>query len=184
MSTKNENFQNHTEPEDAMTPQPVEDKYCGARTRSGGFCKRPAGWGTGRRYGRCKLHGGGLQTHGAFAVRTTDPASQALADHLWSVLEGEPQAILRQADRPALESVAVLIRQRQRLAEWLEEHGPVDERGQVRPAVEALIKLSRALLEHANALGMTPAARAKLGLDVARTASIADEFARLHGRNR
>jgi uncharacterized protein YjcR len=34
-------------------------KYCGARTRAGTPCKRPAGWGTDHvGDGRCKLHGG------------------------------------------------------------------------------------------------------------------------------
>jgi hypothetical protein len=35
------------------------DRYCGARTRSGGSCRRPSGWGTDHvGAGRCKLHGG------------------------------------------------------------------------------------------------------------------------------
>jgi hypothetical protein len=35
------------------------DRTCGAKTRSGGQCGRPAGWGTDHvGYGRCKLHGG------------------------------------------------------------------------------------------------------------------------------
>lgn len=42
-----------------MTKQPHDKKYCGAKTRAGTPCRRPAGWGT---YhvgeGRCKLHGG------------------------------------------------------------------------------------------------------------------------------
>lgn len=31
---------------------------CGAKTRSGGTCGKPAGWGTESSRGRCKLHGG------------------------------------------------------------------------------------------------------------------------------
>jgi|SRR5699024_3082105 len=59
-----------------------DKKYCGAKTRAGTPCKRPAGWGTktpGK--GRCKLHGGkstgappekmkknsNAKTHGLFA---------------------------------------------------------------------------------------------------------------------
>jgi hypothetical protein len=34
-------------------------RHCEAKTRSGGLCRRPAGWGTPHpRRGRCKLHGG------------------------------------------------------------------------------------------------------------------------------
>lgn len=36
-----------------------DKKYCGAKTRAGTPCKRPAGWGTNHvGEGRCKLHGG------------------------------------------------------------------------------------------------------------------------------
>lgn len=32
--------------------------HCGAKTRAGTPCERPAGWGTEHQTGRCKLHGG------------------------------------------------------------------------------------------------------------------------------
>lgn len=42
-----------------MTPTKSLTRYCEARTRKGGLCKREAGWGTGHvGRGRCKLHGG------------------------------------------------------------------------------------------------------------------------------
>jgi hypothetical protein len=37
-------------------------KKCGAKTRTGGTCGRPAGWGTDFNHGRCKLHGGRTPT--------------------------------------------------------------------------------------------------------------------------
>lgn len=40
---------------------------CGATTRGGGACKKPAGWGTPYKTGRCRLHGGGTPTHLAAA---------------------------------------------------------------------------------------------------------------------
>jgi hypothetical protein len=36
---------------------------CGAKTRSGGACGKPAGWGTPFPTGRCSLHGGATPTH-------------------------------------------------------------------------------------------------------------------------
>jgi hypothetical protein len=43
---------------------------CGARTRSGGSCGRPAGWGTDHAgFGRCKLHGGATPNGKAAARR-------------------------------------------------------------------------------------------------------------------
>jgi hypothetical protein len=43
----------------AMTSVTVMTRHCEAKTRSGGVCRRPAGWGTPHpRRRRCKLHGG------------------------------------------------------------------------------------------------------------------------------
>lgn len=36
---------------------------CGAKTRSKGTCKKPAGWGTPNNTGRCSLHGGNTPSH-------------------------------------------------------------------------------------------------------------------------
>ena len=36
---------------------------CGANTKRGAVCGKPAGWGTPYRHGRCKLHGGATPTH-------------------------------------------------------------------------------------------------------------------------
>jgi hypothetical protein len=45
----------------------VEDvpmsRTCEAKTRSGGTCGKPAGWGTPHKTGRCSLHGGNTPTH-------------------------------------------------------------------------------------------------------------------------
>lgn len=50
----------------------MNDK-CGAKTRSGGTCKQPAGWGTQHvGEGRCKLHGGNAGRpiiHGRYSVK-------------------------------------------------------------------------------------------------------------------
>jgi hypothetical protein len=45
--------------------------YCGARSRSGGECHRPAGWGTDSDIGRCKLHGEATPTHRKYAQTET-----------------------------------------------------------------------------------------------------------------
>jgi hypothetical protein len=82
-----------------MTGAPTpgqHDRRCGARTRSGGQCTLPAGWGTAHiGYGPCRKHGGDLPNHMKHArkvqaeeeaarwglpVRTT--AAAALGDEL------------------------------------------------------------------------------------------------------
>jgi hypothetical protein len=51
---------------------------CGAKSRSGGACRRPAGWGTNHvGYGRCKLHGGNTRNHQQAARR--QQAAEAVA---------------------------------------------------------------------------------------------------------
>jgi hypothetical protein len=42
---------------------------CGAHTKRGASCAKPAGWGTPYRHGRCKLHGGASPTHRKAAQR-------------------------------------------------------------------------------------------------------------------
>ena len=51
--------------------RPIRNRdTCGARTRSGGRCRRPAGWGTGHAgTGACKLHGGSTTNHVRSAAR-------------------------------------------------------------------------------------------------------------------
>lgn len=52
--------------------QPVaghEKAYCEAKTRGGGPCRRPAGWGTDHLgIGKCKLHGGATPNHSKAAA--------------------------------------------------------------------------------------------------------------------
>ena len=38
-------------------------EHCGANTKRGAVCNKPAGWGTPYRHGRCRLHGGASPTH-------------------------------------------------------------------------------------------------------------------------
>ena len=48
-----------------------DSRFCGARTRSGPACRRPAGWGTSHPgYGTCKLHLGSTSTRTASARAT------------------------------------------------------------------------------------------------------------------
>ena len=42
---------------------------CGANTKRGAVCNKPAGWGTPYQHGRCRLHGGATPTHVKAAQR-------------------------------------------------------------------------------------------------------------------
>jgi hypothetical protein len=80
--------------EQAMTngsSGPGHDK-CGGRTRSGGRCELPAGWGTPTPgIGKCKLHGGSTPNHQAHAASVlTDRAEKSALAELRKLGATEP----------------------------------------------------------------------------------------------
>lgn len=80
----------------ATLPTGRDKPVCEAKTRSGGHCQRPAGWGTSHAgVGRCKLHGGATPNHqkaanaekaraavAAFALPVKTTHEDALVDNL------------------------------------------------------------------------------------------------------
>jgi hypothetical protein len=61
---------------------------CGARTRSGGTCGLPAGWGTSDPgYGRCARHGGLTPSHRAKAARERAAAEVAASGRTLHVID-------------------------------------------------------------------------------------------------
>jgi len=76
-------------------------------------------------------------------------------------------------DRLAIEAAAVdeiIVR---RCFAYLVNQGFEDSRGNLRPEVEGLGRANERLTNKLDRLGMTPAGRAKLGLNLARTADLA-----------
>lgn len=115
--------------------------------------------------------------HGAHAVRWSDEPVQRKREEILRLLEGDVGAVLKPADQTTVGLLAVALRQVELLNRHLEEKGPILPSGQVRPALEMLAKLLKVALDYAGQLGMTPVSRARLGLDVARTADIAQLLA-------
>lgn len=80
------------------------------------------------------------------------------------------------ADAVAVERAARALARYRRLSGWCDAHGRFDERsGEVKPAAEYELRAERALAEALDALGMSPVSRARLGVDLARAASSAEE---------
>lgn len=71
-------------------------------------------------------------------------------------------------DRAAVEAAALHLIIVRRCLGYLSGHGFEDARGRLRPEVNDLGKATERLERSLDRLGMTPAGRAKLGLDVAR----------------
>lgn len=76
-------------------------------------------------------------------------------------------------DRPAIEAAALQLIIVRRVLGYLSTHGFEDARGRLRPEVEGLERANERFLKALDRLGMTPSSRAKLGLDLARTADLA-----------
>lgn len=77
------------------------ERTCGAKTRSGGTCNHPAGWGTPHDVGRCKLHGGATP-NGQRAARVTLIRAQVHALGLPLGEEDPSDVLLEEVRRSAL----------------------------------------------------------------------------------
>lgn len=99
-----------------------------------------------------------------FLAESVEEINSVLAQHA---------PVFDHADDVARLTVARLLAQTRQVAEWLDEHGPLDARGKPRPALGKLESLSNSLLKHLAQLGLTTKARADLGLSIARTVDLA-----------
>lgn len=94
----------------------------------------------------------------------------------------DPDGSLPAADVVAVERAARLLRRYRKLEAWLDLYGELDERtGEVKPAARLAGEVGTSLDRALDALGMTPTSRGKLGLDLARTVDLAQEWARESG---
>lgn len=82
----------------------------------------------------------------------------------------DPDGGLPAADGVAVRLLASCLVRLQRVEAYLTAHGFLDEKGEPRPVLEVEAKLRRDALDAAEALGMTPRSRARLGLDLVRAA--------------
>jgi hypothetical protein len=78
------------------------------------------------------------------------------------------------ADTTALEVCAVALKRWRSVHTWCEMHGRIDEKGEVKPAAHYELEGERALHRCLDVLGMNPASRSKLGLNIARAGAAFD----------
>lgn len=122
------------------------------------------------------IHGGRARTfrpevHGPVAAEI----AEALAED--APLRDDDGGLPRH-DRAAVELTAVALLNARRLSAYLELHGDVDPgTREPRPAVEQLSRAASTAFKMLGQLGMTPAGRARLGLDLVRAeASLAERL--------
>ena len=89
----------------------------------------------------------------------------------------DPDGSIPAADMAAVEYAARALKRYRHLSAWCDAHGRIEEKtGAVKSAADYELQAERSLANALEALGMTPTSRAKLGLDLQRTAASADEL--------
>ncbi len=87
----------------------------------------------------------------------------------------DPDGGLPGADTVAIEAAARALKRWRSVSTWCDLHGRFDEKtGEVKQAAEYELDGERALQRCLDSLGMSPMARSKLGLNIARTAQTFD----------
>jgi hypothetical protein len=122
---------------------------------------------------RRNVHLAPREAHGAYSITPAQPETAALAERILEVLSGDGLGHVRPADRVAVELLAVALRRLQQVEASLDRAGLLTRRGQVRPVAGLLVQLLREARAYCEALGMTPLARAKLGLETGRALDVA-----------
>ena len=101
-------------------------------------------------------------THGAYGQSIAPRAEELRAE----LLELVP--VVSEADQPAVTLLARVLARLERADEWVEEHGFFDRAGRVRPILKVVGGWETTAARLCDQLGMTPTARAKLGLNLTR----------------
>ncbi|MGI8804342.1 MAG: hypothetical protein ACR2IN_01350 [Thermoleophilaceae bacterium] len=114
---------------------------------------------------------GGLTTPSAEEVA---PIEQELEQIMAAAPLRDSNGEVPISDRHWARELAADIWRLRRVRLWLDMHGALDEKtGNVKPAAALELKLSQHVREGLEAMGMTPRSRARLGLDLQRTADLA-----------
>lgn len=103
--------------------------------------------------------------HGAYATLSLAPRARAIAAGL-----GELVPARTRADEPAVCLLAICLAQIEAAAAYVGERGLLDRGGQPQPILRYLATLLNTAGRYCDRLGLTPLARAQLGLEIARTA--------------
>jgi phage terminase small subunit len=128
-------------------------------------------------------HPGRRPLHGAYAQLAPERIEAKVAEVFEAVAADAPlrdrDGGLPAADGVAVRMLAECLCRLETVTAHLRDFGVLDQQTrEVRPAVHVEAKLRREVADWLDALGMTPRARAKLGLDVARATGGAFDLAR------
>jgi hypothetical protein len=114
------------------------------------------------------------QQHGGYASIATEQLQAKEREVFLALNEDlplrEPDGSAPAADAVAVSLLAQALCRLDSVRSYLQRRGIEDGKGRLRPAVEVEGRLRREALDFAEALGLTPRSRARIGLDLVRAA--------------
>ena len=117
--------------------------------------------------------------HGATSTLAMTPADRDLTEIIDALASTAPirnqDGLLPATDEAAVEIAARALKRYRSVVTWHDMHGRIDDKGNERSSARFELDTERALMRALDALGMSPAARARLGVDLARSASLLDQ---------
>jgi hypothetical protein len=118
--------------------------------------------------------------HGGTARKATLIVAQSWAARIFDELEAEAplrasDGSLPPHDRQAVELLASCLARLQAVTSWLDTRPACDEKGKPWPAEDTARRLRAEAARLLDALGMSPASRARIGLDLVRARDVLSE---------
>ena len=116
--------------------------------------------------------------HGAYSERYLSPLVQQKEQELMTLLEGV--VYIGNVDRLIVRNLARCLARLERFDSYLDQLGDVVSDGKktkLNPVIAAYFTAIESARRHCEALGLTPGARARLGVDLAKYKDIAERMA-------
>jgi hypothetical protein len=113
-------------------------------------------------------------------ITAFQPQTREVAERVLDLLAGEGIGHIRPADTVTVELLAVLLRRIAQADVLIDQFGLLRKRGEeVRPVAAFLVTMLREARGYIETLGLSPKARAALGVDTARALDAYEELSRL-----
>ena len=109
--------------------------------------------------------------HGVHSKLALAPRAAELAEWLRTTVPAAAET-----DEPAIQAAAMVFAQVESGNNYIAEHGWFDSRGKPRPLMKVLPTLQAEARRWCESLGLTPAARMRLGLDAARGQELLSDY--------
>lgn len=116
----------------------------------------------------------GREQHGVYTIELSQPGTRELAQQIQNQLEADGAGWIRKSDTLSIHLLALCLRRIRQADAHLDRVGSLtNQKGEIRPVTDLLIKLIKEAQSLSDKLGLTPQSRVKLGLNTTRAAGLA-----------